>query len=134
MARHRPPSNVCIPTEWRAASSRSTPGFFATKDKRMDLHKTPLANEFFEHVAVTSATAVAFLEGPAVAADGVVYFSDILNNRIMKFDPRKNERSVWRTPSGRTNGLLFDAQGRLLARSELLSRFSVTSFICLILL
>lgn len=81
----------------------------------MDLHNTPLANEFFEHVAVTPATAVAFLEGPAAAVDGCVYFSDIPNNRIMKFDPRTNQRSVWRTPSGRTNGLLFDAQGRLLA-------------------
>ena len=80
----------------------------------MDLHDAPLANEFFEQVAVTPATAVAFLEGPAAAADGTVYFSDILNNRIMKFDPSKNERTVWRTPSGRSNGLLFDAQGRLL--------------------
>lgn len=81
----------------------------------MDLHNTPLANEFFEQVAVKPATTVAFLEGPAAAADGTVYFSDIINNRIMKFDPRTNERSVWRAPSGRTNGLLFDAQGRLLA-------------------
>lgn len=81
----------------------------------MDLHNTPLAHEFFEQVAVTPATAVAFLEGPAAASDGAVYFSDIPNNRIMKFDPRTNQRSVWRTPSGRTNGLLFDANGRLLA-------------------
>ena len=81
----------------------------------MDLHNTPLAHEFFEQVSVTTATAVAFLEGPAAAADGAIYFSDIPNNRIMKFDPRTNQRSVWRTPSGRTNGLLFDANGRLLA-------------------
>ncbi|MFM9964163.1 MAG: SMP-30/gluconolactonase/LRE family protein [Planctomycetaceae bacterium] len=81
----------------------------------MDLHNAPLAHEFFEHVAVTSATAVAFLEGPAAHVDGTVYFSDIINNRIMKFDPSNNQRSVWRTPSGRSNGLLFDAQGRLLA-------------------
>jgi gluconolactonase len=81
----------------------------------MDLTHTRLATEFFEHVAVIPATTVAFLEGPAVAADGVVYFSDILNNRILKFDPRTKQRSVWRSPSGRANGLLFDAQGRLLA-------------------
>lgn len=81
----------------------------------MDLHNTSLAYEFFEQLAVTPTTAVAFLEGPAAAADGSVYFSDIPNNRIMKFDPRTNHRSIWRTPSGRTNGLLFDAQGRLLA-------------------
>jgi gluconolactonase len=81
----------------------------------MDLHGAPLANDFFEQAAVTPATAVAFLEGPAAAEDGTVFFSDIANNRILKFDPAKNERSVWRMPSGRTNGLLFDAQGRLLA-------------------
>jgi gluconolactonase len=81
----------------------------------MDLKNIPLATEFFEHVSVAPATTVAFLEGPAVATDGVVYFSDILNNRILRFDPRTRERSVWRTPSGRANGLLFDAQGRLLA-------------------
>ncbi len=81
----------------------------------MDLQQTPLANEFFEHVSVTTATFVAFLEGPAAAADGSVYFTDIVNNRIMKLDSRTKERSVWRTPSGRTNGLLFDAHGRLLA-------------------
>ena len=81
----------------------------------MDLQHAPLANEFFEHVTVSPVTFVAFLEGPAAAADGAVYFSDIVNNRIMKFDPRTNERSVWRTPSGRSNGLLFDASGRLLA-------------------
>lgn len=81
----------------------------------MDLHNAPLANEFFEPAVVTAATAVAFLEGPAAAADGTVFFSDIPNNRILKFDPKTNSRTVWRTPSGRTNGLLFDANGRLLA-------------------
>ena len=81
----------------------------------MDFKSTPLANELFEHVMVSPATVVAFLEGPAAAADGAVYFSDIINNRIMKFDPQTNVRSVWRMPSGRANGLLFDAQGRLLA-------------------
>ena len=81
----------------------------------MDLRQAPLANEQFQHVAVTPATVVAFLEGPAAASDGRVFFSDIVNNRIMRFDPKANEGSVWRTPSGRSNGLLFDMQGRLLA-------------------
>ncbi len=64
---------------------------------------------------VAPACLVAFTEGPAAAADGSVYFSDIMNNRIMRLDPRSGHASVWRTPSGRSNGLLFDAQGRLLA-------------------
>ncbi len=59
--------------------------------------------------------AIAFTEGPAASADGPVYFSDIANNRIMKFDPETGGHSVWREPSGRSNGLLFDVEGRLLA-------------------
>jgi gluconolactonase len=60
------------------------------------------------------ATSVAFLEGPAAAADGTVYFSDIMNNRILRFDPTQKFFSVLREPSGRSNGLLFDPRGRLL--------------------
>lgn len=60
------------------------------------------------------AASVAFTEGPAAAADGTVYFSDIANNRIMALDPGGPRPRVWRSPSGRANGLLFDPQGRLL--------------------
>lgn len=65
--------------------------------------------------AVSPATVIAFTEGPAAAANGKVYFSDIANNRIMCFDPATDQTDVFRQPSGRANGLLFDAQGRLLA-------------------
>lgn len=61
---------------------------------------------------VSAATSLAFTEGPAVHADGTVYFSDIENNRIMKLAP-DGRRSVFREPSGRTNGQTFDAEGRL---------------------
>lgn len=61
------------------------------------------------------AATVAFLEGPAAAEDGFVYFSDIINNRILRFDPSQNRTDTWRQPSGRANGLLFDHLGRLLA-------------------
>jgi gluconolactonase len=64
-------------------------------------------------VAPATATSLAFTEGPAVHADGTVYFSDIENNRIMKLSP-DGTRSVFREPSGRTNGNTFDRQGRLL--------------------
>ena len=57
---------------------------------------------------------VAFLEGPAVDAEGNVFFSDIAGNRIMKMDP-KGPISVWRADSGRTNGNCFDAKGRLIS-------------------
>jgi gluconolactonase len=56
----------------------------------------------------------AFLEGPACAADGTLYCSDIAGNRILRLPPDATRFDVFRTPSGRANGLLFDPQGRLL--------------------
>lgn len=56
---------------------------------------------------------VAFTEGPAWHPSGNVYFTDVANNRIMRLDP-KGEMHVFRQPSGRSNGLVFDGQGRLL--------------------
>ncbi|MFN0054361.1 MAG: SMP-30/gluconolactonase/LRE family protein [Planctomycetales bacterium] len=61
------------------------------------------------------AAAVAFLEGPAADDHGGVYFSDIWNNRIMRHNIWTGETTVFRADSGRSNGLLFDRQGRLLA-------------------
>lgn len=63
--------------------------------------------------SLRAATSLTFTEGPAVHADGTVFFSDIENNRIMKLAP-DGTRSVFREPSGRTNGNTFDQQGRLL--------------------
>ncbi len=59
-------------------------------------------------------TRVAFTEGPVWHPSGNVYFSDIANNRIMRLDAN-GELHIFRVPSGRSNGLLFDHQGRLLA-------------------
>jgi gluconolactonase len=56
---------------------------------------------------------VAFTEGPAWHPSGNVYFSDIANNRIMRRD-RTGALHVYRSDSGRTNGLSFDQLGRLI--------------------
>ncbi len=61
---------------------------------------------------VQAATTLAFTEGPAVDAEGNVFFSDIENNRIYKL-AADGTRSVFRQPSFRTNGQTFDQQGRL---------------------
>ncbi len=55
-----------------------------------------------------------FTEGPCLGPDGCIYFSDI-GNRIMKFDPESKKTTTFRDPSGRSNGLKFDAKGRLIA-------------------
>src|SRR5262249_43235923 len=60
------------------------------------------------------ATSVAFTEGPTVDRDGNVYFSDIINQRIMKLSYDGN-LSIYREKSNVANGLLIDPQGRLIA-------------------
>ena len=81
-----------------------------------DYHSVKLPADFLETGdPVSSAACIAFTEGPAAAVDGTVYFSDIANNRIMRFDPENKTTTVFRQPSGRSNGLLFDLQGRMLA-------------------
>jgi gluconolactonase len=67
-------------------------------------------------------------EGVAVAPDGMVYFSDITfthvakekkqpveAGHIWKFDPKTGKTEIFRSPSGMSNGLKFDAEGNLLA-------------------
>ena len=58
------------------------------------------------------AATVAFTEGPTVDRDGNVYFTDIINQRIMKFS-KDGALSVFREKSNAANGMLIDRQGRL---------------------
>ena len=68
-------------------------------------------------------------EGVAAGPDGFMYFSDITftsrckdesgkypqAGNIWKYDPKTGEATVWRSPSGMSNGLKFDADGNLIA-------------------
>lgn len=54
----------------------------------------------------------AFTEGPACDRDGNVLFTDQPNNRILKWST-EGKLSTYLQPSGRANGLSFDAQGNL---------------------
>jgi len=53
-----------------------------------------------------------FTEGGALTEDGSILFSDI-GDRIMRFDPETGETTVFREPSGRSNGMIFTPDGRL---------------------
>ncbi len=53
-----------------------------------------------------------FTEGPAADADGNVYFTDQPNDRILKWSV-DGQLTTFMQPSGRSNGLCFDKQGRL---------------------
>lgn len=58
-------------------------------------------------------------EGPAAAPDGKIYFSDIPvgedKGLIMCFDPKTKKTTVFQKDSHKSNGLKFDANGRLVA-------------------
>lgn len=54
-----------------------------------------------------------FTEGPAADAEGNVYFTDIPNNRILKWTWKDESIAVYREGTAEANGLIFDAQGRL---------------------
>jgi gluconolactonase len=58
-------------------------------------------------------------EGPAVGPDGAIYFTDIIFGKyqsyIMKFDPKTKKTTVFTDKSGKANGLIFTADGALLA-------------------
>ncbi len=56
-----------------------------------------------------------FTEGPALAPDGRIYFSDIPNARIHIYDPTTDKVTVHRENSGGANGLMFMPDGSLLA-------------------
>jgi len=58
-------------------------------------------------------------EGPAVAPDGIIYFTDIpvgkQHGMILRFDPDTGETTVFTDRSRKANGLAFDAAGYLVA-------------------
>jgi gluconolactonase len=58
-------------------------------------------------------------EGCALAPDGSIYFSDIPlgadKGQILRFDPKTKKTTVFSDDSKKSNGLHFDARGRLLA-------------------
>jgi gluconolactonase len=56
-----------------------------------------------------------FTEGPIWVPEGYLLFSDIPASTIYKWSPGSSDAEVFRTPSGRSNGLTLDGKGRLLA-------------------
>jgi gluconolactonase len=64
-------------------------------------------------------TGAMWAEGPVWFGDvGMLIFSDIPNDRILKYDERSGEVSVLRQPSNYVNGNTRDRDGRLLSCSQ----------------
>lgn len=60
-----------------------------------------------------------FTEGPAVDAEGNVYFTDQPNNKIYRWDAATGKITLFSDQSGRSNGMYFDAQGNLIACADM---------------
>jgi len=68
-------------------------------------------------------------EGPVWFGDGrYLLFSDIPNNRILRWDDCSGASSEFRKPSNHANGLARDAQGRLLACEHGTRRITRTEY------
>jgi gluconolactonase len=61
-----------------------------------------------------AAATLAFTEGPTVDRQGNLYFSEMVNQRIMKLSP-DGVLSTFREKSNNANGLVIDPEGRLIA-------------------
>lgn len=74
-------------------------------------------------------TGARWSEGPVwFAAGRYLLWSDIPNNRIMRFDETDGNVSVFRDPSGNSNGHTVDRQGRLISCEHLNRRVTRTEY------
>src|SRR5258706_13614195 len=68
-------------------------------------------------------------EGPVHFADGrYLLFSDVPNNRIMRYDEATGHVGVFRAPSNCANGMCRDRHGRLLVCEHLTRRVTRTEY------
>ncbi|MCL6282489.1 SMP-30/gluconolactonase/LRE family protein [Ruegeria sp. 2012CJ41-6] len=83
---------------------------------------------FIGHVKVERLwTGARWTEGPVwFAAGRYLLWSDIPNNRIMRFDETDGSVSVFREPSNNSNGHTVDRQGRLVSCEHLTRRVTRT--------
>ena len=79
------------------------------------LHPSFLSARLFSANVEQLCTSLRWGEGPVWFGDGrYLLFSDIPNNRILRWDECSGATSVFRQPSHHANGLARDRQGRLL--------------------
>jgi gluconolactonase len=75
------------------------------------------------------ATGLRWAEGPQWFGDGrFLLFSDVPNNRILRWDECSGRSAVFRAPSNNANGLARDRHGRLLACEHLTRRVTRTEY------
>ncbi len=93
------------------------------------LHDKFLSIRLFSAQVEQLATGCRWAEGPVWFGDGrFLLWSDIPNNRILRWDECSGITSVFRHPSHHANGLARDRQGRLLTCEHLTRRVTRTEY------
>lgn len=93
------------------------------------LHESFLPLRLFSASVERLYTGSRWAEGPQWFGDHrCLLWSDIPNNRILRWCEETGAVSVFRQPSGHSNGLARDAQGRLVACEHLGRRITRTEF------
>ena len=93
------------------------------------LHESFLPLRLFSSSVEQLASGMRWAEGPVWFGDGrFLLWSDIPNNRILRWDDCSGAVSVFRQPSNFANGLARDRQGRLLACEHLTRRVTRTEY------
>lgn len=67
----------------------------------------------------TLAEGFSFTEGPAVDRHGNVYFTDQPNDRIYRWDAKKNTVKLFLEGTGRSNGMAIDRDGNIIACADM---------------
>lgn len=60
-----------------------------------------------------------FTEGPAINRQGDVFFTDQPNDKIYRWNPNSNQITLFKEGAGRSNGLYFQLDGKLIAAADL---------------
>src|SRR5690606_26994072 len=107
---------------WQPAAAYPDPAI-ETLDPAFDAYR--LFNAGVERIA----TGMRWAEGPVWFGDGrFLLWSDIPNNRIMRWDEPTGHVSEFRKPANNSNGLARDRQGRLLTCEHLTRRVTRTEY------
>lgn len=69
-----------------------------------------------------------FTEGPARDAEGNIFFSDIPNSKIHRWDAASGEIVEWRTETGGANGNYFYTDGKLISCEGSARQVTATDF------
>lgn len=122
------------------AAAATTPGAgaqsvdFTPSPRSPDASVQVLDASFLKHRIYSSAveqlaTGMRWTEGPVWFGDGrYLLFSDIPNNRILRWDEASGATSVFRSPANFSNGMVRDRQGRLIVCEHLTRAVTRTDY------